>query len=320
MARPEFESARELRFDGFENEQIAEFADRLRTGRGAQAAEQVQADLAEADRVVTELGGALRSAIDRLRVDWDGRAAENAHDSARRHEAQLQESRNALHAAADGISRLHQDYESVRNALPGPGEFGRPAEDLSGWPRNPFGYEHDQQAAAEHVDEQQRAARAALENYRDTALGQDTQHDPFSEPAGTAPQAAGTPADSETGSAQEDSGTAVGVSGGSAALAGSAALGVPPMMGAPMAGAPGTAARTRSSAPSAAASIAPAERQHVDRAPGGVLEPPIDTDPTPQDSGDAAQPASPFDDEQIAAPPVIGTGTLDLDEQEWEPR
>lgn len=331
MVRPEFETARELRFDGFGDGQLADFADRLRTGRGAQAAEQAQADLAEADQIVAELEDVLRTGIDRLHADWEGRAAEKAHDSARQHEAALQESRHGLNAAADGISRLHQDYEAVRNALPGPGELGRPAEDLSEWPRNPFGYEHDQQAATAQGDEQQRAVRAALESYQDTALGQAGHHDSFSEsagtgsagtgPSGTAPQATGKPTGSEADSAAEDSGAAVGVSGGSAALAGSAAVAVPPMMGAPMIAAPGTGARSGGSRPSGADGFAAAETQPADRTPGGVLEPPADADPAEEEPADAAPSASPFDDERAAAPPVIRAGTLDPDdEQEWEPR
>lgn len=320
MAQSEFEAARELRFTGFGDEQLAEFAEQLRTGRDAQAGQQVRADLAEADRIVAELEDALRTGVDRLRAGWEGEAAEHAQDSARQRGAELQESRHALNAAADGIGRLHQDCEAVRNALPGPGEPGRPAADLSEWPRDPFGYEHDQQAGAERADEQQRATRAALESYRDTALGQADQHDPAARAAGTAAQAAEAPTGPETGPAEQDAGAAVGVSGGGAALAGSAAVAVPPMMGAPSVGAPSTGGRTRGPAPSATGGFAAPEPQRADRVPGGVLEPPADADPAEEDAVDEAPPASPFDDERAVAPPVIEAGVIGPDDQEWEPR
>ncbi|MBE9374403.1 hypothetical protein IQ251_08060 [Saccharopolyspora sp. HNM0983] len=315
MAESEFEAARDLRFDGFGLAQLAQFAERLRSGRGAQAVQQAHADLAEADRIVAELEDVLRTSTDRLSAAWQGEAAEQARDSARQHAAGLQESRQALTAAADGLSGLQHDYEAVRNALPGAGDPAAPATDLSEWPRSPFGYEHDQHAGAERADEQQRATRAALENYRDAALGRFAEHDP----AGTAVQNADAAA--EPGTAEPDAGTAVGVGGGGAALAGSAAMAMPPMMGAGGAGAGG---RPRGSAPSAADGFAATEPHPVDRVPGGVLEPPAPEAEVPDDASaadaSADVPVTPFDDGRAAAPPVIGAGTIDPDDQEWEPR
>jgi hypothetical protein len=156
----------DLRFDGWDHNELADEIDRLRQGPGAGSLHRAVDALQKISNALEETDRVLRDELGKIGVHWEGEAAVGGTEATKTAAVYAEEAAPAVAQSADGVSVQGETFSTTRNQAPESGDLRGPTK-LDGFDRfaGTFGYTTDNAKKVEETKAAHQAAVSTMNSY-----------------------------------------------------------------------------------------------------------------------------------------------------------
>lgn len=168
---------RDLRFEGFSNEQLAGEIDGLRNGAGSGSLHRAVHALMSIADALADTDRTLRQELQKIGVEWEGAASERGHEETQKASIYAEDAVPVVARSASGVNEQGDTFSHSRNSAPNSDTLRGPTQ-LNGWDRFAGAFGHttdnaqkvqDTQAARGQaigsLNDYQRGSQSALDNH-----------------------------------------------------------------------------------------------------------------------------------------------------------